>query len=697
MHKLLNVGFVNPGCTQPHIDFGCVQVLGLYLAQSLHVGTVQVAHRRRLFGVPQLLTDISGQVFICGHILGLSMGEVRNPENDTFQLLCQVVLGFAGELLHVSHVHTGPFGNGYGQSVAGGIHGQHRLMGLNGSPGEHIRFTLQLAVLVDNLQGAQEVIGRIIRKGQPVCPAVNQAVLRGKRIIKLIQGRLLRLNLGSCGAAVQLKGNQLPDAIPQANHAFYPCFCRGVQTGPHHPAVLPEVHRSVYQSIGVISHIGVGRDGGVRGFASPQLRQFGLLISAVDVLYGLLEQHLKFRSLYGTYGVVHAVGGAFRFLAAQNHPRMVDKIAVNDKPIFRSSGLGPVRHHIQGTVPLLQENDVGNNLGSGVGLKRIVGQPDGSQKLSPLGQVPAHGGILGVHGKPAGDKGHHATGSYLVQSFGEKVVVDVEVQLVVGAVVDLVLPEGHIAHGQVEEVSPVCGFKPGYGDVRLGIKLPGDPAGNAVQLHTIQLTASHFLREHTKEVTHTAGRLQDVAGFKAHVAHGLIDSTDNCGAGVMGIQRGGSGCGVFLGGKQLLQLGVLGRPGGLLRVESVCQTAPSHIPGEGFLLLRHCLLSCFLQVFQQLDCLNVGLELGFGAAFTQVFVGDVEILGVAAQVIFVFLVGSFLCGLGIWEGLPFTINLNGYRVFLVGIARKRKSRGCLCILCFDGFNLLLFRGKQIYG
>ena len=91
---------------------------------------------------------------------------------------------------------------------------------------------------------------------------------------------------------------------------------------------------------------------------------------------------------------------------------------------------------------------------------------------------------------------------------------------------------------------------------------------------------------------------------------------------------------------------------------------------------------------------SIGLEFGFGATFSQVFIGDVEILGVAAQVIFVFLVGGFLCGLGIWEGLPFTINLNGYRVFLVGIARKRKSRGCLCILCFNGLNLLLLRGEK---
>ena len=82
------------------------------------------------------------------------------------------------------------------------------------------------------------------------------------------------------------------------------------------------------------------------------------------------------------------------------------------------------------------------------------------------------------------------------------------------------------------------------------------------------------------------------------------------------------------------------------------------------LLLRRCLPGGFLQVFQQLDCFNIGLELGFGAAFAQVIVCDVEILGGAAQVLLVLPISGFLGSPGIGESLPLAIDLNGYRVFV---------------------------------
>ena len=64
------------------------------------------------------------------------------------------------------------------------------------------------------------------------------------------------------------------------------------------------------------------------------------------------------------------------------------------------------------------------------------------------------------------------------------------------------------------------------------------------------------------------------------------------------------------------------------------------------------------------DSFNIGLELGLGAAFAQMIVYDVEILGVAAQVLLVFSKGSFLGSPGIGEGLPLAIDPNGCRVFV---------------------------------
>ena len=55
-----------------------------------------------------------------------------------------------------------------------------------------------------------------------------------------------------------------------------------------------------------------------------------------------------------------------------------------------------------------------------------------------MSKIAAHGGILGVHRIAAGDKGHHAAGTHLVECFGKKVVVDAEIQLVIGFISNLI-------------------------------------------------------------------------------------------------------------------------------------------------------------------------------------------------------------------------------------------------------------------
>ncbi len=120
----------------------------------------------------------------------------------------------------------------------------------------------------------------------------------------------------------------------------------------------------------------------------------------------------------------------------------------------------------------MEEDDVRDHLGTGIGfLNAVIGQTDSSQQLSTLGKIAAHGGILGVHRVAGSHKSHHAAGTHLIQRFGKKVVVDAEIQLVIGFVVDLILTERHIADGKVIEVTPVGGLKARHGDVRLGIEL----------------------------------------------------------------------------------------------------------------------------------------------------------------------------------------------------------------------------------
>ena len=50
-----------------------------------------------------------------------------------------------------------------------------------------------------------------------------------------------------------------------------------------------------------------------------------------------------------------------------------------------------------------------------------------------------------IRDRAGGYKSYHSAGTHLVQCFGEKVVVNTKVQLIVGFVVDLILTERHIA------------------------------------------------------------------------------------------------------------------------------------------------------------------------------------------------------------------------------------------------------------
>ena len=255
----------------------------------------------------------------------------------------------------------------------------------------------------------------------------------------------------------------------------------------------------------------------------------------MNVLHSIMQLVGKLQSLDRVHGVVHTMSSAYRLLSAQHHFWVVDKIPVDGKPVLRLSGLGPFRHDVQRAVPLLEEDDVRYHLGTGILFERVIRQTDSSQQLSTLGKIAAHGGILGVHGISRGHKSYHTAGTHLVECFGKKIVMNTEIQLVVGFVIDLILTERHIADGKVKEIPPVGGLKAAYCDVRLGIELLCDAPGNRVQLHAVQTAVSHFLRQHTKEIAHTHRRLQNISGLKSHTVHRFIDGLNDRRAGVMGV------------------------------------------------------------------------------------------------------------------------------------------------------------------
>ena len=213
-----------------------------------------------------------------------------------------------------------------------------------------------------------------------------------------------------------------------------------------------------------------------------------------------------------------------------------------------------------------------------------------------------------VHRIAGGHKGDHAAGSNLVERLGKKVVVNGKTELVVSPVVDLILAKGDIADGKVEEILPVGGFKARHGNVRLGIELLCDSAGDAVQLHTVQAASLHLLREKPEKIPDAHGRLQDVAGLEAHVANGFIDCLDNRGTGVVGVQGRCSGRSVFFGRKRRIKLRKFVFPVILAFIKSVRKPAPADVLGEDLLFLRGGVSALGFDLLQGGDCLDVAPE-----------------------------------------------------------------------------------------
>ena len=334
----------------------------------------------------------------------------------------------------------------------------------------------------------------------------------------------------------------------------------------------------------------------------------------------------------------------------------------------------------------MQEDDVGHHLRTGVGLERIVGQADRTQQLRPLRDVLTDFGRLFVHRIAGGHKGDHAAGSNLVERLGKKVVVNGKTELVVSPVVDLVLSKGHVADGKVEEIPPVGGFKACHGNVRLGVKLLGNAPGDAVQLHTVQAASLHLLREKSEKVSDAHGRLQNVAGLEAHVSNGFIDCLDNRGTGVVGVQRGGAGSGVFLRGKCGVQLCKFVCPIWLIFIERICQTSPAHITGEDFLLFRAGLQALKFQLLQKIDCRHIRPELGLCAADAQLIIHDAEVFRRR-------LLRHGRLRLGGADSLDF--NVIGKLAFLARVKRYG-FRGKLRLLRFSRLRCWLFRKRNIW-
>ena len=281
-----------------------------------------------------------------------------------------------------------------------------------------------------------------------------------------------------------------------------------------------------------------------------------------------------------------AVLGTFRCNLAQHHFRMIHEVVVEGYALRCQPQMHPIRFDINGMVSLLQENDIRHYICTGIGTECVIGKSDGSQQFCPLRQILSCVRILGIHRIAAGNKGHDATGTNLIQCLGKEIVVDRKTELIIGFIADTVVAKWHIAHGQIIEIAAVGGFKACHLDFCLRIQLLRNAPGDGIQFHTIQSASQHGIRQHTEEVADTHRRFQNIAFLKSHTVQCFIDCTDHGRAGVMRIQSRSPGCGIFFFRKSCFQFLIFACPGSFLCVKGICQPAPADIIGQCFLFFR---------------------------------------------------------------------------------------------------------------
>ena len=89
---------------------------------------------------------------------------------------------------------------------------------------------------------------------------------------------------------------------------------------------------------------------------------------------------------------------------------------------------------------------------------------------------------------------------------------------------------------EIEEVIGKSGlFKAGNGDICLLVELFGDLSGDLVQLHAVQLALGKAVREHSEEIAHAHGRLQNVAACKAHPFQSCVHFPNDNRGGIVGV------------------------------------------------------------------------------------------------------------------------------------------------------------------
>ena len=134
----------------------------------------------------------------------------------------------------------------------------------------------------------------------------------------------------------------------------------------------------------------------------------------VDIGEGFFQKLGKVSVFIGHNGIFLAESARHGFPFAQYHFRVVYKVGVHLHTIFVDVQVYPLRLKVNEPIPFLQDQNIRNNLRSGISLKGVVGQADCTEQVGSLCDILPHGRIFLIHCAFARDERYHAARSDLV-------------------------------------------------------------------------------------------------------------------------------------------------------------------------------------------------------------------------------------------------------------------------------------------
>ena len=231
---------------------------------------------------------------------------------------------------------------------------------------------------------------------------------------------------------------------------------------------------------------------------------------------------------------------------------MVDEILVQRDSVFCFSNVYPRCVLLQDSAAFLQKQNVGGNFRTGIALERGVGQAYCADQVTPGGKILAHVLGLFIQCTGGGNERHNAADTQFIYRLGKEVIVNLKMQLIIPAVADLILSKRHIADGKVKEVVRQVGFFiPCNLDFCFLVKLLRDTAGQAIQLHAIQLgiVGIELAVPMPEERTNAHTGFQHIAAHAADMLQGAVHGVNHRRRRVKGSQGRFPRSGVFILGQ----------------------------------------------------------------------------------------------------------------------------------------------------